>query len=49
MNDDFIKGRQAELDENVRALRGMRVIVLMFLALLGGTLCFIAGLMAGGG
>jgi membrane protein YqaA with SNARE-associated domain len=40
--------REVELRENRAALRVRWVIVWMFLALLGGTLCFIAGWFAGG-
>lgn len=40
--------READLSENRAAMRRMRVIVWMFLAMLLGTLCFLAGLLAGG-
>ena len=49
MNDEnWSRPEGAGLEENIAALRRMRVIVWVFLALLGGTLCFLAGLMAGG-
>jgi hypothetical protein len=46
MKDDFIKGRQAELEENVRALRARGLIVIIFVTL-GMALCLYAGLFVG--
>jgi len=46
VNDDFIKGRQAELDANVRALRLRGLIVVIAVSLVAG-LCLYAGLFIG--
>ena len=48
MNERWDKATGTEVEENKAALRLMRVVVWMFLALLFGTLCFFAGLMIGG-
>lgn len=46
MNNDFIKGRQAELEANVRTLRRRGLIVIIFVTLIGA-LCLYAGLFVG--
>lgn len=43
MNENWSRPEGAELEENIAALRRMRVIVWMFVALVAGTVCFVAG------
>lgn len=47
MNENWSRPDGVELEANKRALRLMRVIVWIFLALLFGTLCLWAGLFIG--